>query len=595
MTSMKIKIGTNIDTGEPVVLDLDYVIEERMEILGGSGSGKSHLLRCICEQTNGKVQQIIISPKKEFVTLREKFNYVHVGTASPISKPDIELNTRYAGQLALKILETGMDAIIEFSENSKDRVKYVRNFIEGLLDAGEHLWHPVMICIDEIDIWAPEKGHGEAESLGTIADLASRGRDKGFFLVAATQRISKFNKDVAAELGVKFIGKATLDNDQTRAAQELGIPSKEKTKLRDLGRPNFHFYAFGPGLSDDVIKIKSLPVQTTHVSGYKRNKMQKPIPTPAKISSMISQFSDLPKEAEKEIKTKEELHKKITELQIRLKQSEKIQPKQDPQVIQNAHDSGYQKGFNDAVKKSKETIDAHVKYIHAIKSNASRIKQILSGIPEKIDHELALILETAPVNSSLPELPKETKLPIHTDIVKSSPAIIQPKTNESTNSLLVDSNISGPEKIILTAIAQRNPQEATKQQISIVSGYSIKSSGFNNNLAHLNSNGLIQRSNGIMKITEAGLQALGPYDPLETDPERLLDFWCDKLGNSCGKILRAICEAYPNSITKEEVAEKSNYSITSSGFNNNLAKLNSSNLIERLGPGELKASKEMFP
>jgi len=499
MTSkMQVVIGTNVDTGEEVVLDLDYAIEERMEILGGSGSGKSHLLRCICEQTNGKVQQIIISPKKEFVTLREKFDYVHVGTATETSKPEIELNTRYAGQLALKILETGMDAIIEFSENSKERVKYVRNFIEGLLDAPEHLWHPVMIVLDEIDIWAPEKGHGEAESLGTIADLASRGRDKGFFLVAATQRISKFNKDVASELGIKFIGKATLDNDQTRAAMELGIPSKEKNKLRDLGRPNFHFYAFGPGLSDNVIKIKSLPVQTTHVSGYKRNKSQKPIPTPAKIKSIISQFSDLPQEAEKEIKTKEEFKQKIHELQIQLKNAERTQKAPiDPQALQKATDSGYQKGFKEAEKQFQQIKNDAQRYFSFLEGQIEFTKSSLSSMKSK--------LETLP---KLPIPQFDLKLPIRTDNQFVKTFLIDDKnavpkvitSSESTNRLQIDSEeikLGRCENSCLKALAQRG-KKSSKLQIAVIAGYSSTSGGFNNGLSKLSSLGLAERGNGGM-------------------------------------------------------------------------------------------------
>ena len=100
----KIFFAYNVDTHEHVGVDIDYLIEHRMQILGNSGSGKSRIVRCLCEKSKGHFQQILISPKKEMVTLREKFDYIHIGKTSQISKPDIELNTRYAGQLALKIL-----------------------------------------------------------------------------------------------------------------------------------------------------------------------------------------------------------------------------------------------------------------------------------------------------------------------------------------------------------------------------------------------------------------------------------------------------------------------------------------------------------
>lgn len=611
MTRMDVVIGTDVDTGKDVVLDLDYAIEERMEILGGSGSGKSHLVRCICEQTNGRVQQIIISPKKEFVTLREKFDYVHIGTASGNSKPEIELNARYAGQLALKILETGMDAIIEFSENSKERVKYVKNFIEGLLDAPEHLWHPVMIVIDEIDIWAPEKGHGEAESLGTIADLASRGRDKGFFLVAATQRISKFNKDVAAELGIKFIGKATLDNDQTRAAMELGIPTKEKTKLRDLGRPNFHFYAFGPGLSDDVIKMKSLPVQTTHVSGYKRNKSQKPIPTPAKIKSIISQFSDLPQEAEKEIKTKEEFQKKIHELEtekkklvsehkIQISHLEKIKSKSDPDELQNQYAKGYRDGSmkvravyekfqidtERTIKQMQQKYDSLVSIIDTLHQKSHTLDRI--GIP---------VMPDIPIPVKL-ELPKEVKLPIRTDNIPAGPVVtsnVPPVITKSASASTENTEPLGecPRKI-LAALAQSGGS-ASRKKIAALSGYSVRKSTLRNGISALSRLGYVEKSGEGEKITDAGLAALGDYEPLPTDHESLLNHWMSEAGQCGGELLRELCNNYPNFISREYLGERTGYDNTKSTLRNGISKLNSLGLIEKNSKNEIRASEELFP
>ncbi len=579
LTDMKIKIGEDVDTGKPVILDLDYAIEERMQVLGNSGSGKSHLVRCIAEQANGKVQQIIISPKKEFVTLREKFNYVHVGTKTERSKPDIELNTRHAGQLALKILETGMDAIIEFSEAPKDRVKYVRNFIEGLMEAQEHLWHPVMIVIDEIDIWAPEKGHGEAESLGSIVDLAARGRDKGFFLVAATQKLPKFNKDVASELNIKFIGKVSLDNDQTRAAQELGIPSKEKTKLKFLGRPLFHFYAFGPGLSDDVIKMRSLPVQTTHVSGYKRNKMQKPIPTPDAIKKMISQFSDLPQEAEKELKTKQDLQNKITEQNKEISILKRQQPKQDPQSIQRAKQQGLDEGFIKAQKQYLPRIKELEDYCNKFQSSFKGIS-ITAATHAEMNFQSEPIVKPKPIEIQQ-EIPKIETKPV-TQTISSEPVNID------------GIELSGSENKILTAIVQRPDHSGSRKQISLMSGYSIKSSGFKNSLGHLRTMGLIIYATDTVQATEKGVEILGDYQSLPTDSKTLCNYWLNKVSGPESKILKPIIDAYPLEISREDIAEKSGYSVTSSGFKNSLGHLRTSGLVDYLPEG-IKASKELFP
>jgi DNA helicase HerA-like ATPase len=68
---------TKYEFYNPVKLDIQKVIEGRALIQANSGGGKSYLLRKILEESNGKVQQIIIDPEGEYSTLREKFdNYI---------------------------------------------------------------------------------------------------------------------------------------------------------------------------------------------------------------------------------------------------------------------------------------------------------------------------------------------------------------------------------------------------------------------------------------------------------------------------------------------------------------------------------------
>ena len=49
-----------------------------MLVQGNSGSGKSHLLRRLLEQSAPWVQQCVIDPEGDFVTLADKFGHVVV-------------------------------------------------------------------------------------------------------------------------------------------------------------------------------------------------------------------------------------------------------------------------------------------------------------------------------------------------------------------------------------------------------------------------------------------------------------------------------------------------------------------------------------
>ena len=83
----------------------------------------------------------------------------------------------------------------------------------------------------------------------------SRGRKRGYCGILATQRLSKLHKDAAAEANNKLIGRAALDIDMRRAADELGFSGKvEQNTLRTL--EDGQFYCFGPAISPTVTLVK---------------------------------------------------------------------------------------------------------------------------------------------------------------------------------------------------------------------------------------------------------------------------------------------------------------------------------------------------
>src|SRR6201991_4022094 len=64
--------------GAAAALDLEELLATRLLVQGNSGSGKSHLLRRLLEQSAPWVQQCIIDPEGDFVTLADKFGHVVV-------------------------------------------------------------------------------------------------------------------------------------------------------------------------------------------------------------------------------------------------------------------------------------------------------------------------------------------------------------------------------------------------------------------------------------------------------------------------------------------------------------------------------------
>ena len=62
MVSAPIEIGVD-PHGAPIRIDVEELLATRLLVQGNSGSGKSHLLRRLLEESAGIVQQVVIDPE----------------------------------------------------------------------------------------------------------------------------------------------------------------------------------------------------------------------------------------------------------------------------------------------------------------------------------------------------------------------------------------------------------------------------------------------------------------------------------------------------------------------------------------------------
>ena len=143
-------------------------------------------------------------------------------------------------------------------------------FLGGLFDAERDLWYPMLVVVDEAQLFAPAVA-GEVSdearklSLGAMTNLMCRGRKRGLAGVIATQRLAKLAKNVAAEASNFLMGRTFLDIDMARAADLLGMERRQAEMFRDLERG--HFVALGPALSRRPLPVRIGAVETSARSG----------------------------------------------------------------------------------------------------------------------------------------------------------------------------------------------------------------------------------------------------------------------------------------------------------------------------------------
>lgn len=243
--------------GTSAALDLEELLATRLLVQGNSGSGKSHLLRRLLEQSANWVQQCVIDPEGDFITLAERFGHVVVDAG----RSEQEL-TRIAG----RIRQHRVSVILNLEGLETDaQMRCAAAFLGGLFDAERDFWYPILVVVDEAQLFAPAAA-GEVSddarklSLGAMTNLMCRGRKRGLAGVIATQRLAKLAKNVAAEASNFLMGRTFLDIDMARAGDLLGMDKRSTEMFRDLERG--HFVALGPALARRPLPIVIGPVET---------------------------------------------------------------------------------------------------------------------------------------------------------------------------------------------------------------------------------------------------------------------------------------------------------------------------------------------
>ncbi len=267
---MQVGIDMGMASGSPATLDIEELLATRLLVQGNSGSGKSHLLRRLLEQSAQWVQQVIIDPEGDFVTLSDRFGHVVV---------DGERTEAELAGIANRIRQHRVSCVLTLEGlDIEQQMRAAAAFLNGMFDADREYWYPVLVVVDEAQMFAPSVGGDVSEdarkaSLGAMTNLMCRGRKRGLAGVIATQRLAKLAKNVAAEASNFLMGRTFLDIDMARAADLLGMDRRQAEMFRDLKRG--HFVALGPALSR-----RPLPIQIGNVETSARSSSPKLMPLP---------------------------------------------------------------------------------------------------------------------------------------------------------------------------------------------------------------------------------------------------------------------------------------------------------------------------
>ena len=628
---MKPTIGKTTE-GRKVEVDPRALIAGHLLIQASSGGGKSWLIRKLLEETFGLFPHIVIDVEGELKTLREKFDYIIAGADDDA---DCLAHPRTAKLLARRIMELNASCIVDIYELKQfEKPMFVKEFIEALLHAPKELWAPRLVVIDEAHLFAPEGDKKGQVSAAAVCDLMGRGRKRGLGVILATQRLSKLRKDAAGECRNKLVGFCNLLADRKRAADDLGFTGKDGLELvrrLDTGQ----FFAVGPAISKkDVIQIQVGKVQTTHPEPGQG--LQTALPPPKeKVKKLLNELKDLPKQAQEEARTLAEAQGRIKELERQLRAA----PAQ-PAPAKGLSKAELEAMGKEAMRKAKEALQNHVDHLHedAEVGNRgySRIQQNLKEASQAILAQLANLEVTTKRISKESQVKLPKRMPKPETILKGRdvgktelhvpPSIagfdrvidrligtrtgrittkepnwsnrpkgldataiadIQRQEDEKTLKYLdghiQSSELGGGARRLVEVLVRCMPVAFTKAQWASLADLSHTSGTFGTYLSKIRSMGLVREDNGLFRPTEAAVELIGLLPEQTIAPKtnvEVVEMWKRALGGTPAKMVEILRGAFPEPVTRAQLAEAVGITHTSGTFGTYFSKLRSNGLVE---------------
>ena len=598
-----------LDLGDGVALPLERLLYYGALVQGASGSGKSWFLRLLYELVCPHVPCILIDPEGEFASLRERCDFVLVGTDG-----EIPASPKNAAQLARRLLEARTSAVVDIYDlDPEARAVFVREFMASLCAAPRSLWGPALVLLDEAHQFSPESSHGDSVARRAVEKFASLRRKRGWGFVPATQRLSKLSKDAASDLGTIFIGR-TNAIDVRRAADLLGVPGDERrrfTALKD-GKWLCTSAAFATA---DAIEFQAHKPQTRPP---KPGRKYEP-PAPAnRIKSVAGELQELAAKPDDEPVTLDQALARIATLRRELAEAARGAAKSAPTASLKAAPPVVDKA---AIEAGVAAAVAEMGAWFAQQSATAR--QVFDTAAATAAHLTAQMRDAAKAMENRP--PRITKAKIAEGVKAAGAAAVDTAglvnkniglavnrqqnngvaatvrgamQREARDLVALDGqtfseadfqNLPKGERATLIVCAQYSPN-ATRKQIGALTGYTRRTR--DQYLQNLRTKGLIEPNGDAFAATDAGLATLGDsYEPLPTGAA-LLTHWLQRLPTGEERVLKFVAQCYPQAIDRESISHATGY--TRRTRDQYIQNLRTRLLVENAGGGDVIASALLF-
>lgn len=563
-------------------------ITDTFAIFGNRGKGKSNTATVLVEQLYAAgLPVVVLDVKGDWWGLRSSADGKGKGLPFIIfggDHGDVPLEPSAGELLADLIVDERIHAVLDMSHMSKTQARsFTVAFAERLYRRNRDALH---LIVEEADVLVPQRVTAEtARLLGAMEDIAKRGRSKGIGLTLISQRPQEVGKSVLDLMETLILMGMTGPRSINAIKEWIAVNADDAgtaeviRSLPTLGVGEA--WIWSPSFLGVLVRVLIRKASTfdSHAT-----------PKPGEVRQIPKGYADVDLLAlgERIAATVEKakaddpraLRARITELERLLAakvvpvEPQRVEvPAVSEQMLADLQVAGLRIAdvMTEAMRNAVEPLMTALATLHAVSVDTARIAKPLPARPGDAPVAIAARPLAAPRAA-----------------IASRPTAPNPPSGEAR-----PGGLPKAQRAVLTALAQYHPRTRTRNQVALLAQYSGRSGGFSNTLGALRTAGYIIGS-GDLKITDAGLEALGDYEPLPSGAD-LRTWWCNNttmLGKAHRVILATLIDVYPDGLDRDKLGEVTGYSAASGGFSNALGKLRSLELITREYP--VRASSDLF-
>lgn len=549
----------------------DDLVTETIAMLAKRGMGKSNAAVVLAEgMFHGGHQWVAIDPKGDWWGIRAAADGTGPGLPVPVfggRHGDLPLESTAGELLAHLIIDRDLTCVIDVSLFSKaEQIRFVTDFAETLFRAIGDAPRPLHLFLEEAEEFLPQRVDARAARMvGAYSKISKQGRTFGLGVTLITQRSASLNKDALSQTDTLVLFRTVSPHDRKAvvAWAEHNDQADEVAGTLSGLEPG-ESWILSPGYLGIVQRVKwrrrsTFDSGATPTTGKARRQQV----TLADID--LGEISGLMADTIKRAAADDPklLRRRVAELERELTTSQAATP--DPVEIRvevPVFDP-------DVVDRLRDLAERHEQLATELSAAAAAVTVAARSADPSPSDALGRLRTAAPVPSTTTERARARRPP-KSEHRPNPPALAAADVPK----------LSKAERSILTVLAQ-HPAGRTRVQLALLSGYSVKSSSLSNALGNLRGHDLVTKGGEPITATTAGLDALGDVEPLPAGPE-LLAHWMSRLSKAEREILTVLIGAYPDELTKEQLAERtpSGYSPTSSSMSNALGKLRSLDLVD---------------